>query len=92
MTESREEEPEASGPAGSDVESAKPSTPQGGWAGRESGGRKGGLGPGTGPASRRVVARGVRRKRIDDRMLIQALLMVAKELDQDTALEDPEAF
>ena len=70
-------------PAG-DVESAQAVRSEGGWVGRASGGRKGDLGPRGGPGpGRRVVARGVRRKKIDDRMLIAALLMIAKDLDQD---------
>jgi hypothetical protein len=54
------------------------------------GGRKSDLGPGGGPVPRRVVARGVRRRTVDDKMLIHALLMIAKELDQDTAAGDEE--
>lgn len=36
---------------------------------------------------RRVVARGVRRKDIDHRLLIQALLMIAKDLERVDVLE-----
>jgi hypothetical protein len=43
------------------------------------------LSPGGG--RRRVVARGVRRKEIDQRMLIQALLMIAKDLERGDAAE-----
>ena len=81
---SREEEPGSSQRPAGDVESAKPSAQKGGWVGRETAGRKGDLGPGGGPGpGRRVVARGVRRRKIDERTLIEALLMIAKDLDGD---------
>jgi hypothetical protein len=45
------------------------------------------LGRGGGVAGRRVVARGVRRKEIDHRLLIQALLMIAKDLEREDEAE-----
>lgn len=86
MSGSRDEEPGPSEQPGRDVESAQPSASQGGWAGRAPGGRKRDPGPGGGPGfGRRVVARGVRRGKIDERTLIEALMMIAKDLEQDGA-------
>jgi hypothetical protein len=46
------------------------------------------LSPGGGRGrQRRVVARGVRRAQIDDKLLIQMLLMIAKDLERDGAAD-----
>jgi hypothetical protein len=88
VTDSREEDEGPSKLSAGDVESPKVAAQTGGWVGRETASRKNNLDPGGGPThGRRVVARGVRRAQIDDRMLIHALLMIAKDLEREEAAE-----